>query len=424
MVNWEKIDINYGAALKCLPLILEQYSKGVVLSGDQSAGWGYHLLAGFGVAREHTVSTGKDFSRVNDFLQAEAGFVFAHWNYELKQLTEQIPGKHNSSDGFSRGCLFVPEIIVRGNGTELELLAHSELSRNHFLALLESGSSSHFTAKAFTFRERTSKERYLQNAGKILQHIHRGDIYEMNYCIEFFADRAAICPASVFHRLTAITKAPFSGIYKSGDAWLICGSPELYLEKSGASLQSKPIKGTRRRGNNETEDELLRNELQNDPKERSENVMIVDLVRNDLSKVASKNSVHVPELWAIAALPNVFQLYSTVQCGLRPGAGMQEIISATFPMGSMTGAPKVRAMQIIEEFEDQSRGIYSGSIGYIAPNQDFVFNVVIRSITWNQQTGYLSVKAGSALTASCLPEKEYEECLLKAKAMMDAVKTV
>ncbi|MGM0572458.1 MAG: chorismate-binding protein, partial [Bacteroidota bacterium] len=165
----------------------------------------------------------------------------------------------------------------------------------------------------------------------------------------------------------------------------------------------------------------LRKTLAADPKERSENVMIVDLVRNDLSRTAQKDSVKVEELFGVYAFQQVHQMISTVTSRLDPGVHYLDAIKKAFPMGSMTGAPKYRAMQLIDHYEDSCRGIYSGSVGYISPEKDFDFNVVIRSIVYNQINKYLSYTAGGAITAASIPEKEYEECLLKAKAMEKAL---
>ncbi|HTL81233.1 MAG TPA: anthranilate synthase component I family protein [Bacteroidia bacterium] len=277
---------------------------------------------------------------------------------------------------------------------------------------------------AIHLQARTPRAIYLSNVNKLISHIHRGDIYEINYCIEFFAENVSIDPLNVFLRLNELTKAPHACLYKCGDAWLLCASPERFLKKTGKKIISQPIKGTRPRGKTPEEDERLKTELKNDPKEISENVMIVDLVRNDLSRIADKGSVNVDELCGIYSFESVHQMISTVSADVREDVSFEEIIRATFPMGSMTGAPKFRAMQLIDEFEDMNRGIYSGSVGVIQPNGDFDLNVVIRSIEYNSKTGYLSVKVGSAITANCDPEKEYEECLVKAQPMLRALNAV
>jgi len=277
------------------------------------------------------------------------------------------------------------------------------------------------TVTRIHMQARTSREEYISNAKKLIEHIHCGDIYEVNYCIEFFAENVSVDPSSLFLKLNELTQAPFSCLYKNGEHWLICASPERFLHKKGSCIISQPIKGTRARGKTFEEDEKLKMELFLDEKERSENVMIVDLVRNDLSKSAKKNSVKVEELFGIHSFKSVHQMISTVRAELRNDVHPVDAIRNAFPMGSMTGAPKIKAMELIDEFENVKRGLYSGAVGYFTPDLDFDFNVVIRSIQYNSKTGYLSFMVGSALTANADPEKEYEECLLKAKTLFESI---
>lgn len=270
-------------------------------------------------------------------------------------------------------------------------------------------------------QQRVRSERYLHQVGNIRQYIQLGYIYEMNYCVEFFAEEAVIDPLAVYDRLNQLSPTPFSCYYQLDDKFLMCASPERFLRKQGEKLISQPIKGTARRGVTPQEDALLKKQLQEDPKERSENVMIVDLVRNDLSHTAQKGSVEVEELFGIYSFKQVHQMISTVASKLRPDVHFTDAIRYAFPMGSMTGAPKVQAMKLIERYEDTRRGLYSGAVGYISPEKDFDFNVVIRSVLYNQSRRYLSYMAGSAITIGSVPQREYEECMLKAKAMQSAV---
>jgi len=201
----------------------------------------------------------------------------------------------------------------------------------------------------------------------------------------------------------------------------MCCSPERFIHKQNHEIISQPIKGTSKRGADPTQDELLKVALKNNQKEQAENVMIVDLVRNDLGKVAIPGTVNVDELCGIYTLKTVHQMISTISATLKENLLFSEIIKASFPMGSMTGAPKIRAMEIIEELEFFSRGLYSGSVGYISPDGNFDFNVVIRSILYNSTTKALLYPAGGAITANSDIAKEFEECLLKAKTMKDAL---
>ena len=267
---------------------------------------------------------------------------------------------------------------------------------------------------------RTSKDDYFKKLNNILEHIHRGDIYEANFCQEFYTS-GHITPLATYKRLNAISKPPFASFVRLFNNYALCASPERYLKKSKTTVVSQPIKGTSKRSKDKNKDNALKKALENDPKERSENIMIVDLVRNDLSKTASKGSVTVQELCKVYTFEQVHQLISTVTSQVSDILSPIDVLQSTFPMGSMTGAPKVSAMKIIEEYEDTKRGLYSGAIGYITPNGDFDFNVVIRSILYNAEKAYISYSVGGAITANSIPEKEYEECLIKAKAMREAL---
>jgi para-aminobenzoate synthetase component I len=238
----------------------------------------------------------------------------------------------------------------------------------------------------------------------------------MNYCIEFYGE-AKIDPADTFLLLNRNNPAPFSCFYRYNNKYLLSSSPERFLAKRGQTLVSQPIKGTIKRGCTPEEDQALKDQLFHDPKERSENVMIVDLVRNDLSRTARDGSVKVKELFGIYTYTYVHQMISTIESTLGENVHFTDAIRECFPMGSMTGAPKVRAMQIIEACEATRRGLYSGAVGYISPTRDFDFNVIIRSILYNGDDQYVSFMAGSAITAASDPEKEFSECLLKAASM-------
>lgn len=266
-----------------------------------------------------------------------------------------------------------------------------------------------------------SKADYIKNVNYLKQQIQLGNVYEVNYCIEFNAECADIDPLTVYLRLNEIAKAPYSYLVKINNDFIICASPELFLKKSGNILYTKPIKGTAKRGVNQTEDDLIKNTLFNNLKERTENVMAVDVARNDLSKIAKRGSVSVNKLYNIETYETVHQMVSTVSCDILENTNFGQIIDATFPMASMTGAPKISAMDLIEKNESFKRNNYSGAMGVIESNGDFELSVNIRSIFYNQKTRRLSIAVGSAITHLCDPETEYEECLLKAKALLSAL---
>ena len=246
----------------------------------------------------------------------------------------------------------------------------------------------------------------------------------MNFCQEFFAENTALDPVAFFLKLNEAAQAPFSAFYKLNDQYLACASPERFLKKTNNQLISQPIKGTSRRGKTPEEDEQLKTELRNDAKNQSENVMIVDLVRNDLGKSCVAGTVQVTELFGTYSFPTVHQMISTVEGTLQNDLDFVDALENAFPMGSMTGAPKVRAMQLIEQYEKTKRGLYSGAVGYITPEGDFDFNVVIRSVLYNQKNQYLSFQVGGAIVADSVPEREYEECLVKATGVMRALGVV
>jgi para-aminobenzoate synthetase component 1 len=272
-------------------------------------------------------------------------------------------------------------------------------------------------------RARLPRTAYLQAVEQVRTDILNGEVYELNLCQEFYAEHVALDPVAAFWRLNEVSPAPFAGFLRHHDHYLLCASPERFISSQQGIITSQPIKGTRRRGATPREDEQQRLALLHDPKERAENLMIVDLVRNDLARVAQTGTVRVPELFGTYGFRHVWQLVSTVTADLLPAATLADILRATFPMGSMTGAPKIRAMQLIEHYEASRRDLYSGSFGYAWPTGDAEFNVVIRSLQYRADTGYLSLQVGSAITYDSVPEQEYAECLLKAQGVLEALGT-
>jgi para-aminobenzoate synthetase component 1 len=361
----------------------------------------------------------KPFDELQDFVGKKKEWKFGHFSYDLKNSIEKLKSAHEDGVQFPLMTFFVPRTLLINSGGQTRYELYDETAEK------KPGSDreihSEIVPEKIKINQRTTREKYLVNVNSLLKHVHRGDIYEINYCIEFFAEHVTIDPVETFKKLNQLTEAPYSALYKNGDQWLICASPERFLQKKGTRIISQPIKGTRARGKNEEEDKRQKNELRNDPKERSENVMIVDLVRNDLSRSAKKGSVKVDELFGIYSFKNVHQMISTVSAELDASVHPVDAIKNAFPMGSMTGAPKVRAMELAEEIETMKRGLYSGAVGYFTPEMDFDFNVVIRSIQYNPKTGYLSLMVGSAITAAADPEKEYEECLVKAETLFKAL---
>ena len=268
---------------------------------------------------------------------------------------------------------------------------------------------------------RITKETYLENVNKLLSHIKRGDIYEINYCIEFFCEDVVVNPRQVFNKLNELTQAPFAQLIKAGDEYIICASPERFIQKAGDTLITQPMKGTARRSADETKDEKIKNELRHNLKEQTENVMAVDVARNDLSQVAQKGTVQVTELFGVQTFKNVHQMVSTVSCKIKEEISFNDIVKAPFPPASMTGAPKLKAVELIKKYELSPRGIYSGALGFVDNKGDFDFCVVIRTIIYNPKLKRLSFHVGSAITAQCNLGEEWNECLLKAETLIKAI---
>lgn len=364
------------------------------------------------------------FDDLHQYQQQTKDWLFGYLAYDLKNDTEKLHSQNFDGLHFPDLFFFQPKKLFLLKGNELKIcylnMCDDEIEYDfEEIGKREKGKGK--SQSSVTLQQRISKEKYLEKVNEMLQHIHRGDIYEANFCMEFFAENTQIHPLEIYQKLNAISEPPFATFFKNNTDFLLCASPERYLRKQGTKVISQPIKGTAKRVFDEELDHQSKADLAANPKERSENIMIVDLVRNDLSHTATKGSVQVEELCGIYTFKQVHQMISTVVSEVEVTTSPIEIIKTTFPMGSMTGAPKISAMQIIEDLEETKRGLYSGAVGYFTPDNDFDFNVVIRSILYNSNEKYVSFSVGSAITAESKPESEYEECLLKAKAMREVL---
>jgi para-aminobenzoate synthetase component 1 len=352
------------------------------------------------------------------FYATYSDWLFGHVGYDLKNEIEDLYSSNPDNIQFPDIFLFQPQIVIQSNGTSIIISSLQDEAADILNSIHAQPIQPKFQAINIETKPRVSKEEYLNKTEALRQHILRGDCYEINFCMEFFAEDICILPLRVYKKLTAISPNPFSCYYKCSDKYLFCASPERYLKKEGSTIISQPIKGTMRRDKqNEYADETNKKILHQSGKDRSENVMIVDLMRNDLSKVCKDDSVKVEELFGIYTFPQVHQMISTIKGELKKDVDFADILKATFPMGSMTGAPKKRVMELIEQYEKSRRGIFSGAVGYITPEKDFDFNVVIRSIMYNETKKYLGYQVGSGITFYSDAEQEYEECLLKAEAI-------
>lgn len=360
------------------------------------------------------------FDDLKQYQQTSKDWIFGYLSYDLKNDTEELNSSNFDGLQFPDLFFFQPKklFLLKNNQLEIQYLnmCDDEVDED-FNLILNTKVISEENPTSIEIQQRISRDLYLEKITKMLEYINKGNIYEANFCMEFYAD-TAINPLDKYFSLNAISKPPFAAFFKNNNHFLLSATPERYLKKEGNKIISQPIKGTSKRYSDFDKDEISKNTLALDPKERSENIMITDLVRNDLSRTAKKGSVEVEELCGIYSFLQVHQMISTITSIIDDQYSALDAIKYSFPMGSMTGAPKISAMNIIEELEATKRGLYSGSLGYFTPSGDFDFNVVIRSILYNSTNNYVSFSVGSAITALSIPELEYEECLLKADAMI------
>ena len=364
------------------------------------------------------------FEDLKQYQQNTKDWLFGYLSYDLKNDTEQLQSDNFDGLEFPDLFFFQPKklFLLKGNQLEIQYLnmCDDEVKDDFEKISYQCSVFSNQNLQTVV-QQRISKKSYFDKVSKVLEHIHHGDIYEANFCMEFFAENVTIDPVKKFIKLNEISQPPFAVFFKNNNHYLLSATPERYLRKEGERIISQPIKGTAKRFLNPIEDEQSKKHLALDPKERAENIMITDLVRNDLSRTAQKGSVEIQELCKIYSFLQVHQMISTVTSKLDAQYTVVDVLKSTFPMGSMTGAPKISVMKIIEKLEETKRGLYSGALGYFTPNGDFDFNVVIRSIFYNHEKKYVSFSVGSAITSQSVLEKEYEECLLKAKAMREVL---
>jgi para-aminobenzoate synthetase component I len=382
----------------------------------------FECVLAAGCKKSISANAGNAFATLQQFYNNRSGWLFGHLGYDLKNETEALVSENPDSIGFADMFFFEPELVVKLCRKGVEITGSPNPAAVFEEIIQEALQPDKTTGSSIKVSSRFTKDNYIEAVKKIQQHIARGDCYVLNFCQEFFAEDIILNPVDIYKKLITLSPNPFSALYRVNERWCICASPERYLKKEGNHILSQPIKGTASRHLlDELQDEASRLHLKESEKEKSENVMVVDLVRNDLSKICLEGSVKAEHLFGIYSFPQVHQMISTVTGELNSGVDFTTIIQATFPMGSMTGAPKKRVLELVEQYERTKRGLFSGAIGYINPDGDFDFNVVIRSMLYNNANKYLSIQTGSAITFYSDAEKEYEECMLKAKAMMQVL---
>lgn len=375
-----------------------------------------HLIA---VSNQKAFS-GTDFNSLkNGMDQYKGKLLLGHLTYDLKNdVEQQLQSLHSAQVSFPELSFFTPDHLIRIKDEYWEIESSDpSLPEKIFSTPIPSDDSS-----VHAIQPSITREEYIHRVEKIRGHILQGDIFEMNFCQEFKIEASVINPIETYLQLTELSPMPFSCLYKREDQYLICASPERFIQKTGSKIISQPIKGTAKRSLQPEEDLKIKTQLASSEKERAENIMIVDLVRNDLSRTCEAGTVKVDELCKVYTFRQVHQMISTISGKQRNDVHPSEVIRLSFPMGSMTGAPKVSAMKLTEKYEGFRRGIFSGAIGFITPEGDFDFNVVIRSIVYDQNTKQAALYAGSAITWASDAALEYDECLTKADTMFQVLK--
>ncbi len=382
-------------------------------------------LIALGFREQLSCTSSDSLAKLQQFIDKSNDWLFGFLGYDLKNEIYELESENNDSVGLDDLFFIIPKFIIRirKDGSKELLIHKSDMEEWHNMQSNKERTKV-IPEKQVRLQARISKKDYIRAIDKIQSHIAYGHCYELNFCQEFYAEEVAIEPFETYKQLKKAAKAPFSTFMKLDNKYLLCASPERFLKKEGSKLISQPIKGTAKRGRTKAGDEYLRHQLSCSHKDRAENIMVVDLVRNDLGRCAEIGSIIVEELCQLYTFEHVHQLISTISAEQKSGLNFTDTIRNTFPMGSMTGAPKKRVLELIEKYEQSKRGLYSGSVGYIKPNGDFDFNVVIRSLIFNAELGYLSCHVGGAITAASVPEKEYEECLVKVAGIQEVLTTV
>ena len=386
---------------------------------DYPNGFTYNLIIGVGAVDELS-SNENSFEKLKAFHQKHQDWLLGYLSYDLKNELEDVHSNNEDHHQVSNLQFFVPEIVITVLDEEMTIQTLNDSCDEVFDKIINTEIIENTISKAIDIKPRIHHAEYIRGVKSFLHHIQIGDIYEANYCQEFYAENVKTNPFELYQSLMNTSPTPFSAFCNFGEQYLMCASPERFIKKSGDIIISQPIKGTAKRSLDSTEDAELKANLYHSKKDRTENVMIVDLVRNDLSRTAKQKTVKVDELFGVYSFSNVHQMISTISCELDEKHHFTDVIKNAFPMGSMTGAPKIMATELIEKFEHTKRGMYSGSVGYITPEGDFDFNVVIRSLQYNAANQYLSYMVGGAITHNSVPEDEFAECEVKA----DAIKRV
>ena len=400
-------------------LFFSKSKENVILLDSNSKKNDYEFIFSYGKISE-LKSFDNSLDKLDNYIKQVDDWIFGFISYDLKDEIESFNSKNLKYFDVPNLSFFQPSTIWVFDGVELKALYFDE---KELFDVWNQINKIHISCDSIKsnpnveLKGRLSKEEYIKKIKNIKKRIKMGDTYELNFCFDFFNDNTKINPENTFKKLNKLTESPMSVYYKDHHLHVLSSSPERFIKRNKKTIISQPIKGTKKRGKNIDEDVFLINSLKNSVKEKSENHMIVDLVRNDFSRIAKKGSVKVTELSKINTYKNIHQMVSTIEAQIENDMFFSTILKSTFPMGSMTGAPKIKTMKIIDELEETSRGIYSCAIGYIDPDKNFDFNVVIRTIIYDDKLSKISVNVGSGITFKSDPKDEYEECLTKIDAL-------
>ncbi len=363
------------------------------------------------MGREPETRTGNPWELFGELRNSEGGWWFGYLAYDLKNHVENLQSENPDPVNAPDLYMMKPETVIRcdhQSGEISVLEGHFDLSANDIVVNDDEWS-------VYDLKMPVDRQEYVRMIRKSQDYIYEGDFYEINLSHQLEGSFTGN-PLGLYKRMRLHGPVPFGAFLNVDDMVLCSASPERFLQKKGSTLISQPIKGTAPRHDDPALDARNSNELLNE-KNLAENLMIVDLVRHDLSKISVEGSVNVKSLFEIQSFKTVHQLLSTVEAEVKRDSDPVKIIKACFPMGSMTGAPKVSVMKAIDRLEKTSRGIYSGCIGYISPENDFDFNVVIRTAII--KNGKIYYQVGGAITSDSDPGQEWDETLLKAKALTD-----
>ena len=399
----------------------DQFGIFVFMDGqDFDEARSFPTILAAGVKRGFIPTSADPLRELQEFHEQSPAWLFGHLAFDCSGVAGEVFSKREPFVRFPSLFFFEPEVLIKVEGDMVHFICAAD-SSIVFDQILNFPTDRELIKERIELQNRISKQDYISTLHQLKVHLQEGDCYEINYCQEFYSESANIDPLTTYLELMRISSAPFSALYKYHQKYCICASPERFILKKDRKLISQPMKGTKQRSSDATEDEKNKIQLEKSEKDRSENIMIVDLVRNDLSRFCVPGSVKVEELCAVHSYPNVHQMISTVSGDLYDKSKWTEVLRNCFPMGSMTGAPKKRVLELTEKYEAMARGLYSGSIGYVDPDSEMDFNVVIRSIFYDRENKRLSFCAGGGITIGSDPETEYEESLLKARAIRNVL---